>query len=129
MKIRTTWRCGHPRTEENQTGTTHPRCRECNNAREARYRAKRSADRPVKITKPRVVHSFIPQRGLGNHRSFERAYGPEDQAADVLRRYGPVYRCDERGRMDTKGKLWRFGMVICDGEELIARADRRVRAA
>jgi hypothetical protein len=91
----------------------------------------------AKVWRPQVYirptsersHVPIPSRGLGNDRRPERAYGPEDRAADVLRRYGPVYRCDERGRMDVKGSLWRFGMVICDGKELQARAARKERVA
>lgn len=52
-----------------------------------------------------------------------------DDAADVLRHYGPVYRCDERGRADQKGRYWRAGMVILTPDDLLARADRYRRRA
>ena len=52
-----------------------------------------------------------------------------DDAADVLRHYGPVYRCDERGRADQKGRYWRAGMVILTPDDLLERADRYRRRA
>lgn len=52
-----------------------------------------------------------------------------DDAADVLRHYGPVYRCDERGRADQKGRYWRAGMVILTPDDLLSRADRYRRRA
>lgn len=48
-----------------------------------------------------------------------------DHAADILRAFGPVYRCDERGRADHKGGFWRVGQVVVDGDELLARAERK----
>jgi hypothetical protein len=52
-----------------------------------------------------------------------------DDAADVLRHYGPVYRCDEKGTADQKGRYWRAGMVILTPDDLLARADRYRRRA
>lgn len=46
-------------------------------------------------------------------------------AADHLRRIAPVYRCDERGRQDVKGALWRVGNGILTDAEVIARAERK----
>lgn len=88
--------------------------------------------RPPVYIRPATERSYapIPSRGLGNERRPERAYGPEDQAADVLRRCGPVYRCDERGQLDKNSKFWRFGIVYpITGEELMARAARKEKAA
>ena len=45
-------------------------------------------------------------------------------AAEYLRRFGPVYRCDKLGRPDAKGKLWRRGSAILGDDELIDRARR-----
>ena len=60
----------------------------------------------------------------------DRAYGPQDAAADVLRsERWPVYRCKETGRADAAGKWWRVGNVVCDGDELLARAAKYARAA
>lgn len=58
-----------------------------------------------------------------------RNYGPHDEAVDILRRHFPVYRCDERGRQCEKGKLWRIGNAVADGDELLVRAARYRRAA
>lgn len=45
-------------------------------------------------------------------------------AAEYLRRFGPVYRCNKIGGPDTKGKLWRRGTAILTDDELIDRAQR-----
>lgn len=52
-----------------------------------------------------------------------------DDAADVLRHYGPVYRCDENGKADQKGRYWRAGMAILTPDDLLSRADRYRRRA
>lgn len=58
-----------------------------------------------------------------------RNYGPHDEAADVLRHHFPVYRCDDRGRQNEKGKFWRVGNAVVDGDELLVRAARYRRVA
>lgn len=60
-----------------------------------------------------------------------RNYSIHDQAADILRRdKWIVYRCDERGVQAEKGKFWRVGNVVVDGDELLARAEKKkARAA
>lgn len=53
-----------------------------------------------------------------------------DDAADVLRaERWAVYRCDEKGKADPKGRYWRAGMVILTPDDLLARADRYRRRA
>ncbi len=52
-----------------------------------------------------------------------------DDAADTLRRYGPVYRCTETGKPEPKGAFWRVGNVVCTDDELLARAARYERKA
>jgi hypothetical protein len=49
----------------------------------------------------------------------------EGRAADHLRAFAPVYRCDERGRFAGGGPSWRYGSVVITGEELVERAIRR----
>mgnify|MGYP003500746558 FL=1 len=59
----------------------------------------------------------------------QRSYGIHDEAVDLLRRYRwTVYRCDERGRQKDNGTLFRVGNVVCDGDELLVRADKYRRA-
>lgn len=43
-------------------------------------------------------------------------------ARDHLQRTTAVYRCNERGGARIDGKLWRVGMAIVDGDELLRRA-------
>lgn len=53
-----------------------------------------------------------------------------DDAADVLRaERWAVFRCDEKGKADQKGRYWRAGMVILTPDDLLARADRYRRRA
>lgn len=53
-----------------------------------------------------------------------------DDAADVLRaERWAVYRCDEKGKADPKGRYWRAGMVILTPDDLLARADKYRRRA
>jgi hypothetical protein len=47
------------------------------------------------------------------------------QAAEFLRRFGPVYRCTEDGKQDLKGTHWnRGGRTVLTDAELIERAKR-----
>jgi len=71
---------------------------------------------------------YVRSPGHSNVASIKRDTGPEEMAADVLRRFGPVYRCDEKGLAAQYGNLWRLGNIIIDGDELIARAARKVAA-
>ncbi len=53
-----------------------------------------------------------------------------DDAADVLRaERWAVFRCDEKGKADQKGRYWRAGMVILTPDDLLQRADRYRRRA
>lgn len=53
-----------------------------------------------------------------------------DDAADVLRaERWAVFRCDENGKADQKGRYWRAGMVILTPDDLLSRADRYRRRA
>lgn len=46
------------------------------------------------------------------------------QAADFLRRFGAVYRCNERGGADANGSRWRRGSAILTSADIIERAER-----
>jgi transposase len=46
------------------------------------------------------------------------------QAVDFLRRFGAVYRCNERGGADVKGNRWRRGSAILTDADIIERAER-----
>lgn len=79
-----------------------------------------------------TVHRFTGAAGSSYRAIYDQRVGTRtiyDDAADTLRRYGPCYRCNERGAGDHKGKFWRFGNVVCTDEELLARAARYERKA
>lgn len=57
-----------------------------------------------------------------------RTWGEADDAANKLRKFGPVSRCDEDGKFNICGKFWRVGRVVLSDAEIIERANRR-RAA
>lgn len=54
---------------------------------------------------------------------FQRDMSAAGQAADFLRKFGPVYRCDVRGKAIEDGFFWRRGSAILSDAELIERAD------
>lgn len=44
------------------------------------------------------------------------------QAAEYLRRFGPVVRCNEGGAYDPAGARWRRGSVVLSAAEIVERA-------
>lgn len=56
----------------------------------------------------------------GPHRDVTRA----GMAADFLRKFGPVVRCDAAGRFNPTGDHWRRGASILCADEIISRALR-----
>lgn len=93
-----------------------------------------------RMAKPKVRKRAAP----GNVRPFNGYIGPRradvsslnkprsfyDEAADVLRRYGPCHRCRENGVYAEFGDYWRYGNTVMTGEELLAKAERyRAKAA
>lgn len=90
------------------------------------------------ITRWRRELKLEPQarmkRGIGQSRP-DRGFTPRPmvqnrdmslagQAADYLRRFGSVYRCDETGSPKPKGTHWRRNYAVLSDEQLIARAEK-----
>jgi hypothetical protein len=73
----------------------------------------------------RPLTRYVRTPGYRNLASVKRDTSAEDLAADILRRVGPVYRCDEKGLAAERGTLWRFGNIILTGDQLLERAERR----
>lgn len=46
------------------------------------------------------------------------------QAADFLRRFGSVYRCDVTGKPNSKGTRWKRNYSVLTDDELMHRARR-----
>jgi hypothetical protein len=44
------------------------------------------------------------------------------QAADYLRRFPSVYRCDENGKPNAKGQWWRRNFSVLSADQIIATA-------
>lgn len=53
------------------------------------------------------------------------ARGPEDMAANYLRRTCPVYRCRGDGQQDQRGKHWRYGRSVLTPDEMVSLARRK----
>lgn len=54
----------------------------------------------------------------------QRPQTPSEIAAEYLRKYMPVHRCNECGGYMKKGLHWRAGSSVLTTEELIAKADK-----
>jgi len=46
------------------------------------------------------------------------------RAAEYLRKFGPVIRCNERGHFDISGAYWRRGSTLLNAAQIIERAAR-----
>ena len=99
----------------------------------------------VDIPSPTHLYSHCnnpPKRAAGKPRAAKRAPGQSmvfdqfahrdwffrdtslvGQAADYLRRFGPVVRCDDKGRYSGNGTHWRRGASILMADEIIERAE------
>lgn len=64
------------------------------------------------------------QRGLICSGLLQRDVSLPGQAADFLRQFGSVYRCDQNGKPTTKGTHWRRNYSILSDDEVMARAAR-----
>lgn len=95
--------------------------------RMAVYAAERASKGKVK-PEARVVE--LPQRPKASTftlTAVDRPYVDPTrvgQAAEYLRRFGPVVRCDEQGRYDPAGNRWRRGSSLLNADEIIQRAVR-----
>ena len=54
-----------------------------------------------------------------------RRDSPEELAADYLRKWMPVSRCNETGKSVDGGKWWRVGRLVLDSGELVERASAK----
>lgn len=83
----------------------------------------RAAVSPRKATRPVVSLGAMgrPKAApMGQNRDTSRA----GMAADFLRKFGPVVRCDATGRFNPTGDHWRRGPSVLCADEIIARALR-----
>lgn len=71
------------------------------------------------IGQSRTDRGFMP-RPLIQNRDMTLA----GQAADYLRRFGSVYRCDASGSPTAKGTMWRRGFAVLSDDEIMHRAQR-----
>jgi hypothetical protein len=80
---------------------------------------------PAKAQTPKSGRIWAANRGHERivTQRYDRDTSPDGEAADYLRRFGPVYRCNSVGRPDIAGKFWRRGSAVLTSAELIERAD------
>lgn len=64
------------------------------------------------------------QRGVLCSGLLQRDVSLPGQAADFLRQFGSVHRCDVTGKPNTKGKFWRRNFSVLSDEEIMSRAAR-----
>jgi hypothetical protein len=67
---------------------------------------------------------FQKQRGLIASGLPQRDVTLPGQAADFLRQFGSVWRCDLKGKPSVKGTHWRRNLAVLSDDELMARAVR-----
>lgn len=79
----------------------------------------------VRIPPPRSSRPFVFRTGSTPKSLDLRQRSLYDDAADILRRERfVVYRCDDNGRFNERGSLWRRGNSILTGAELLEKAAR-----
>lgn len=111
----------------NKLGLYRPRGRTL--AQEAIRAVKEAKPKVVKLVSP-VSPPCAPSRFIKPDAfrtapvdRVQRDMSPAGQAADYLRKFGPVYRCDVRGRPLADGFFWRRGNAVLSDAEIIERAD------
>jgi hypothetical protein len=77
---------------------------------------------PVKTVKPsrRRENAYLVAPVDRASRDTSRA----GDAAEYLRRYGPVYRCDVKGRANPRADYWMRGSTVLTDNDIIERAER-----
>lgn len=85
--------------------------------REMELKAQARLKRPEAKT---IRYAPFRQIPLINNRDMSCA----GQAADYLRRYGAVYRCDAVGKPNPKGTHWKRNFAVLTDEEIVSRAIR-----
>lgn len=76
----------------------------------------------AKLRRLRVVTH--PAGRLKMDRDNRRDMSRAGLAADYLRRFGPVFRCDQHGKPSEKGTHWARGRYVLTDAEIIDRAVR-----
>lgn len=78
-------------------------------------------DRAVKSSAGKSVRRAFRQTPLAQQRDCSAA----GLAAEFLRKSSPIFRCDQRGRLNPKGKFWHRGGYVLSDDEVIVRAQRQ----
>lgn len=87
-----------------------------------------TVDRWCRVAGVRAARA-APQRFVGRKANPSKPHSapdssPASRAADYLRRFGPVIRCDDAGVFDSSGGHWRRGSAILGPQDVIDRASR-----
>lgn len=96
--------------------------------RQQQYNEARAAQKAIKKPAVKAVPDRKPWKSTFVQTAApDRPYvdpSPAGQAAEFLRRFGPVVRCNEQGRYDPAGDRWRRGSSLLTADEIIERAVR-----
>lgn len=107
--------------------------RESRGGRKPRVPAARKVREPARKKAVEFVRAAPPPHKVHTARATSlRDHGPQrdmsraGQAADFLKKYAPVYRCNDVGAQSIGGKFWRYGnsLPLTDAE-LVERATRK----
>lgn len=80
--------------------------------------------RAVRVYTPRPARETSGWKHPVAISNVRRDYTQAGQAADFLRKFGPVVRCNPGGGYHPDGKHWRRGSSILTADEIIDRATR-----
>lgn len=80
----------------------------------------------TRMARPLRQHGFRGRRGWGTERPIllHLDLTAVGQAADFLRKWLPVSRCDATGKFNAKGDHWRVGNKVQTADEVMHRAKR-----
>lgn len=81
--------------------------------------------RPQERARKPSMFGAVRSRGFSERPLLlRRDFTLAGQAADFLRRYGSVYRCDANGKPNPKGVCWKRNFSVLTDEEIMGRATR-----
>jgi hypothetical protein len=84
----------------------------------------RPAAAPIEAREPRAASPRSGHARFKVDRVGNRGTSQAGEAAEFLRRFGPVYRADEHGNPKGRPTHWRRGSFVLTDQEIIERAER-----
>jgi hypothetical protein len=79
-------------------------------------------DNPPRQRRPKSIGIRVPKPKITLVSKMPRDTTLSGQAADHLRKWAAVYRCDPDGRPNQSGSCWHYGMLVLSTDQLMERA-------